>query len=87
MPEDLRRKHDDDVRLAAAEIFAKGRGCRSAATELGLPPTTVRQRHHTYVSLGIEGLLAMGKEHRSYRWDTKVAAAKAMVEGASRREG
>ena len=81
MPEGLRPRYDGDMRRMAAAMFAEGRGYYATSTKLGLPPATVRQWHRTYVALGVEGLFVMGKKHRSYRWETKVAAARAVVEG------
>lgn len=81
MSEDLRLRYDGGMRLMAAEMFAEGLGYHAAATKLALPPATVRKWHCTYVSLGIEGLLVMGKRSRSYCWELKVAAAKAVVDG------
>ena len=81
MPEDLRLRYDASVRRRAAELFAEGRGYHAAATELGIPPTTVRKWHRTYIALGVGGLLAMGEKSKSYGWELKVAAAKAVVEG------
>lgn len=81
MSVDLRLRYDESMRRRAAGLFAEGHGYRSAAIELELPPTTVRQWHRTFVAIGLEGLLAMGKKSRSYRWELKVAAAKDVVEG------
>ena len=81
MSDDLRLRYDESMRRMAAELFAEGRGYHSAATHLGLPPTTVRKWHRAYVALGLEGLLAMGKKSRSYRWELKVSAARDVVEG------
>lgn len=81
MSDDLRLRYDENMRRMAAEMFAGGRGYHSAATHLGLPPTTVRKWHRAYVALGLEGLLAMGKKSRSYRWELKVSAARDVVEG------
>lgn len=81
MSEDLRLGYGGGMRRMAAEAFAEGRGYRAAAKRLGPPPTTVRKWHRTYVALGIEGLLVMGEKSRSYRWELKVAAAKAVAEG------
>ena len=81
MPDDLRLRYDESMRRMAAEMFAGGRGHHSAATHLGLPPTTVRKWHRAYVALGLEGLLAMGKKSRSYRWELKVLAARDVVGG------
>lgn len=65
----------------AAELFAEECGYHSTATRLGLPPTTVRKWYRAYVALGLEGLLAMGKKSRSYRWELKASAARDVVEG------
>lgn len=81
MSEDLRLRYDSSTRARAAELFAEGHGYRSTATLLGLPPTTVRKWHRTYTALGVEGLSVMGKKSRTYCWELKVAAAKAVVEG------
>lgn len=67
MPEDRRLKYDSGMRLAAAGMFAEGRGYRAVATKLGLSPTTARKRHRAYASLGIEGLLVTGKKSRGCR--------------------
>lgn len=81
MSNDLRFRYDESVRRMAAGMFAEGRGYRSAATRLGLPPSTVRKWHRAYVALGLEGLLVMGEKSRSYRWELKVSAARDVVEG------
>ena len=81
LSDDLRLRYDEGMRRMAAELFAEGRGYHSAATRLGLPPTTVRKWHRAYVALGLEGLLAMGKRSRSYRWELKASAARDVVEG------
>ena len=81
MLEDLRLRYDAGVRRMAADLFAAGHGYRATATELGIPPATVRKWHRTYIALGVEGLLVMGEKSRSYGWELKVAAAKAVVEG------
>ena len=42
----------------------------------------MRKWHRTYAAIGLEGLLSMGGSCRSYSWEVKVAAAKAVVDGA-----
>ena len=81
MSGDLRHRYDESMRRMAAELFADGCGYHSAATRLGLPPATVRKWHRAHVALGLEGLLAMGKKIRSYRWELKASAARDVVEG------
>lgn len=81
MPVDLRCKHDRSLRELAAGLFAKGRGYKSAARELGVPAEAVRRWHATYRAAGKDGLLDMGRTHTTYDFETKVAAARAVVEG------
>ena len=80
MPIDLRCRHDRSLRERAAGLFAEGRGYKSVAKELGLPARTVRKWHATYRAVGREGLLDMGGTVRRYGFETKVAAARAVVE-------
>ena len=81
MPIDLRCKHDRGLRELAADMFERGLGRRSAARVLGIPEDTVRKWQQTYRSVGRDGLLIMGKTHTRYDYETKVAAARAVVDG------
>jgi len=81
MSVDLRFKHDRSLRERAAELFADGRTYRSAAAELGVPAEAVREWLATYRAVGKDGLLDMGRTRTTYDFDTKVAAARAVVEG------
>lgn len=81
MSVDLRCKYGSEVRSAAADRFAAGRGYKSVARELSVPAEAVRKWLLTYRSVGREALLGMGKSHASYGWETKVAAASAVVDG------
>ncbi len=74
------------VRLLAADLFERGLGYGRVAAELGLPPEAVRRWHQTFRAVGREGLLEMGV-HRSYDWETKVAAARAVVDGGLPKSG
>ncbi len=47
MPEDLRLRYDSSMRRRASEMFSEGSGYHAVATNLGLPPTTVRKWHRT----------------------------------------
>lgn len=67
------------VRSAAADMFEKGLGYTSVAHKLGVPLDAVRQWQETFRSVGREVLLDMGK-NRTYDWETKVAAASAVVD-------
>ena len=73
--------YDRSVREAACGLFERGLGYESAARRLGVPPKAVRKWLQTYRAVGRDGLLAMGKTKRSYDYETKVAAASAVVDG------
>ena len=68
------------VRSAAADMFERGLGRDAVACALGIPSCAVRKWHETFRAVGREVLLDMGKA-RSYDWETKVAAARAVVDG------
>ena len=78
---DLRLKHDRRVRELAADLFAAGLGYRAVAKMIGAPPKAVRKWQRTYRAVGRGGLLSMGKAQTRYDFETKVAAASAVVDG------
>lgn len=67
------------VRSAAARHVREGVGRDAVACALGIPSCAVRKWHETFRAVGREVLLDMGKA-RSYDWETKVAAASAVVD-------
>ena len=67
------------ARSVAVGMFERGFSQRAVARELGIPTGTVRKWHETFRAVGREVLLGMGKK-RSYDWETKVAAASAVVD-------
>lgn len=71
--------YESSVRSAAADMFEKGIGCQAVARELGIPQDAVRKWQETFWAVGREVLLGMGCK-RSYDWETKVAAASAVVD-------
>ena len=77
---DLRCRHDRSVRELAAGMFDEGRGYESVARSLGIPARAVRKWQQTYRAVGRDGLLNMGKTHARYDFETKVAAARAVVD-------
>lgn len=77
---DLRCRHDHETRVLAADLFEAGWGHGSAARSLGVPARTVRKWQRTYRAVGRDGLLSMGKTRRRYDFETKVAAASAVVD-------
>ena len=62
-------------------MFERGFGRKSAADVLGIPEKAVRKWQQTYRAVGRDGLLNMGKKHARYDFETKVAAASAVVDG------
>ena len=56
-------------------------GTSSVAKSLGVPAKAVRKWQQTYRSVGRGGLLNMGKTHARYDFETKLAAARAVVDG------
>lgn len=78
---DLRLRHDRSTRERAAEMFESGLGYRSVARALGVPAEAVRDWLGKYRATGRDGLLAMGGRQARYDFETKVAAASAVVDG------
>ena len=72
--------YDRSTRELACGLFEQGIGHEAAAGRLGIPVKAVRQWHLTYRAVGRDALLDMGT-HRIYDYETKVAAAGAVVDG------
>ena len=62
-------------------MFEKGCGYRLTASRLGVSAATVREWQKMYRVIGRSGFLAMGVKHTRYDYETKVAAARAVVDG------
>jgi len=62
-------------------MFEKGHGYRLTARKLGVSAATVREWQKMYHVIGRDGLLTMGVKRTKYDYETKVAAAKAVVDG------
>ena len=77
----LRSRHDRLLRKQATQMFEKGCGYRLTARKLGVSAATVREWQKMYRVIGKGGLLAMGVKHTRYDYETKVAAARAVVAG------
>ena len=77
----LRLRHDRLLREQAVEMFERGFSYRLTAKRLGVSAETVRGWQKTYRVIGRDGLLAMGVKHARYDYETKVAAARAVVDG------
>ena len=74
-------RHDRMLRKQAAQMFESGLGYDLTARRLGVSAATVREWQKTYRVIGKDGLLAMGGQQARYDYETKVAAARAVVDG------
>ena len=74
-------RHDRLLREQAAQMFERGFGYGLTARKLGVSAATVREWQKMYHVIGRSGFLAMGVKHTKYDYETKVAAAKAVVDG------
>ena len=81
MPVGVRLRHDRLLRGQAVEMFERGFGYRLTARRLGVSAETVREWQKMYRMIGRGGLLAMGVKQTRYDYETKVAAARAVVDG------
>ena len=81
MSVNLGLRHDRLLREQAVEMFARGFGYRLTAGRLGVSAETVREWQKMYRVIGRGGLLAMGVKRARYDYETKVAAARAVVDG------
>ena len=77
----LGMRHDRLLRKQAAQMFEKGFGYGVTAKSLGISAATVREWQKMYHVIGKGRLLAMGVKHTKYDYETKVAAAAAVVDG------
>ena len=81
MSVDLRVRHDRLLREQAVEMFERGCGYGLTARRLGVCAETVREWQKIYRVIGRGGFLAMGGKQRTYDYETKVGAARAVVDG------
>lgn len=81
MSVDLGLRHDRLLREQAVEMFERGCGYGLTARRLGVSAETVREWQKMYRVIGRGGLLAMGVKRARYDYETKVAAARAVVDG------
>ena len=77
----LGMRHNRLLRKQAAQMFERGFGYGSTARKLGVSAATVREWQKMYRVIGRSGFLAMGVKQARYDYETKVAAAKAVVDG------
>lgn len=74
-------RHDRLLREQAAQMFERGFGYGLTARKLGVSAETVREWQKMYRVIGRDGLLTMGVKRTKYDYETKVAAAAAVVDG------
>ena len=77
----LGMRHNRLLRKQAAQMFERGFGYGLTANRLGVSAATVREWQKMYRVIGRSGLLAMGVKQARYDYETKVAAARAVVDG------
>lgn len=74
-------------KLEIARLIDEGAGKLALAKKYCVNPTSAEQWIHTYKACGLDGLLNMGSTHKTYSYETKLAAARSFVEeGLSRAE-
>ena len=76
-------RHDGSMRELAAELIDRGAGWRTVARELAIPTATAKNWVKSYRAVGPEVFLDMGGSHRSYDYETKLAAVRDHVEGGA----
>ena len=81
MSVDLRLKQDRSLRERTTDLFERGMGRDGVARELGVPEEAVRKWQRTYRAVGRDALRDMGAKQAWYDFETKVAAASAVVDG------
>ncbi len=79
MSVDLGLRHDRLLREQAVEMLERGFGYGLTARKLGVSAETVREWQKMYRVIGRGGLLTMGVKQARYDYETKVAAAAAVV--------
>lgn len=74
-------------KLEIARLIDEGVGKPALAKKYGVNRTSAQKWIHTYHACGLDGLINMGSTHKSYSYETKLAAVKAFVEdGLTRAE-
>ena len=81
-----RLKYSREMRSKAISLFEQRLGSVAVSNMLGISEPTVRKWLRTFRAVGSEGLLLMGSRYRSYSWELKLAAVKAVEEGMPKSE-
>ena len=74
----------DDIRLEAVALFEQGFACKAVGRKLGISVKLMRNWMYTYRALGKEALLVA--EHKTYSFETKLAAVRDFLGGLSKPE-
>lgn len=74
-------RHGPDLRAEAVALFELGYGDKATATMLGLSERIAQKWLYTYRAVGKEALLVT--KHKSYPYETKLAAARDVVDGGA----
>lgn len=77
----LRCRHDISAKKKVAVLADDGWGWDAISSALALPRDTVKQWIMTYRAVGMDGLSNMGSKKKTYDYETKLAAARAHVDG------
>ena len=77
----LRCRHDISAKKKVAVLADDGWGWDAISSALALPGDTVKQWIMTYRAVGMDGLSNMGSKKKTYDYETKLAAARAHVDG------
>lgn len=81
MPRRKKARYGREMRARAAVLFEAGLGFELAAKKLDVPAPAVRKWLYAYRATGRKGLIGMGESRRTYDMKTKLAVARAVVDG------
>lgn len=81
MPRRKKARYGREMRARAADLFEAGLGFELAAKKLDVPAPAVRKWLYAYRATGRKGLIGMGESRRTYDMETKLAVARAVVDG------
>lgn len=81
MPRRKKARYGREMRARAADLFEAGLGFEFAAKKLDVPAPAVRKWLYAYRATGRKGLIGMGEGRRTYDMETKLAVARAVVDG------
>jgi transposase-like protein len=74
-------RHDFEERKAAAELIENGYGEKALSRVLAVSRSLAKKWIYECRAVGREAFLAMGSKHRTYGYETKLAAVRDFLEG------